>query len=152
VAAAQHESNGDADELDDGHGPDGAALEPADEVLTDPFVPDVTTSTRYRQVCGSIPLHRAVLDVFCRMAVLGGRLMGDNVADTIRMTEQQMRDVADEACDLVFNRVDLLFGPMHTSKANRLANHLLVALLRNWKLWEGYTSENESFHGPCKRM
>ena len=152
VAAASHQSTGDTDELDDGHGPDGAVLEPADEVLPDPVVPDVTTSTRYRQVYGNIPLHRAVLDVFCRMAVLGGRLMGDNVADTTRMTEQQMRDLADEACDLIINRVDLLFGPMHTSKAYRLANHLLVALLRNGNLWEGDTSENESLHGPCKRM
>jgi len=152
VAAAQRPSNGDADELDDGHGPDGAVLEPADEVLPDPVVPDVTTSTSYRQVYGNLPLHRAVLDVFCRMAALGGKLMGDNVADTTRMTEQQMRDLADEACDLIINRVDLLLGPMHISKAHRLANHLVVALLRNGNLWEGDTSENETLHGPCKRM
>jgi len=152
VAVASHQSNGDADELDDGHGPDGVALEPAAEVLPDPVVPDVTTSTRYRQVYGNHPLHRAVLDVFCRMALLSGRLMGDNVADTTRLSEKQMRDLADEACDLIVNRVDLLFGPMHTNKAHRLANHLLVALLRKGNLWEGDTSESESLHGPCKRM
>jgi len=152
VAVASNQSNGDADELDDGHGPDGVALEPAAEVLPDPVVPDVTTSTRYWQVYGNHPLHRVVLDVFCRMALLGGRLMGDNVADTTRLSEKQMRDLADEACDLIVNRVDLLFGPMHTNKAHRLANHLLVALLRNGNLWEGDTSESESLHGPCKRM
>jgi len=86
------------------------------------------------------------------MAAFGGKLMGDNVADTTRMTEQQMRDLADKACDLIINRVDLLLGPMHTSKSHRLANHLLVALLRNGYVWEGDTSENETLHGPCKRM
>jgi len=86
------------------------------------------------------------------MAAFGGKLMGDNVADTTRMTEQQMRDLADKACDLIINRVDLLLGPMHTSKSHRLANHLLVALLRNGNVWEGDTSENETLHGPCKRM
>jgi len=48
--------------------------------------------------------------------------------------------------------LDLLFGPMHTSKAHRLANHLLAALLGNGNLWEGDTSENEALHGPCKKM
>jgi len=152
LAAARRRSAIDGDELDDGHGPEGAVLVPADEVLPDPAVPDVTTSEKYRELYGQLPLHRAVLDVYCRMAVLGGRLMGDNMADTIRMSEQQMRDLANEARDLVINRVDLLFGPAHTTKAHRLGVHLLAALLNNGNLWEGDTSENESLHGVCKKM
>jgi len=92
------------------------------------------------------------VDVYCRMATLGGKLMGDNIADTTRMTEREMRALADEARDFVVDRVDLLFGPAHTSKAHLLANHLLAALLANGNLWEGETSENEALHGPCKRM
>jgi len=142
----------DGDELDDGHGPDGAFLEATDEVLPDPVVPDVVTSTKYRRLFGSLPLHAAVLDVFCRMAALGGRLMGDNIAETAQMTEKQMRDLADEAQNFIIEYVDVLFGSAHTTKAHRLANHLLAALLGNGNLWEGDTSENERLHGPCKKM
>jgi len=152
LAAARRRSAIDGDELDEGHGPEGAVLVPADEVLPDPTVPDVTTSDKYRELYGQLPLHRAVLEAYCRMAVLGGRLMGDKMADTIRMSEQQMRDLPNEARDLVINRVDLLFGPAHTTKAHRLAVHLLAALLNNGNLWEGYTSDKESLHGVCKNM
>jgi len=127
-------------------------LAPAEEVLPDPVVPDVTTSTKYQELYGNLPLHRAVVDVYCRMAALGGRLMGDNMADTTTMSETQMRDVANEARDFIINRVDLLFGPAHTTKSHRLAGHLLVALLNNGNLWEGDTSENESLHGVFKKM
>jgi len=140
------------EELDDGHGPDGAVLGAAEEVLPDPVVPDVVSSPKYKRLFGTLPLHRAVLDVFCRMAALGGRLMGDNMSETTRMTEQQMRSLAQEAKEFVIEYVDLLFGPFHTTKAHRLANHLLVALLNTGNLWEGDTSENEALHGPCKRM
>jgi len=143
---------GEQEELDDGHGQDGAVLEPADETLPDPTVPDVVSSARYQQLFGDIPLHEAVLDVYCRMAVLGGRLMGDNMQDTARMSEQQMRELASEATSFVTQYVDVLFGPAHTTKAHRLAAHLLAALLDNGNLWEGDTSENEGLHGPCKRM
>jgi len=143
---------GESDELDDGHGPGADGLEAADEVLPDPVVPDVMSSDKYRRLYGDLPLHRAVLDVFCRMAVLGGRLMGDNVADTTHMSERQMRSLADEAQVFIIEHVDLLFGPVHTTKAHRLANHLLAALLSNGNLWEGDTSENEALHGPCKKM
>jgi len=121
-------------------------------VLPDPVVPDVVTSTKYRRLFGTLPLHTAVLDVFCRMAALGGRLMGDNMAETVQMTEKQMRDLADEAQNFIIEYVDVLFGPAHTTKAHRLANHLLAALLNNCNLWEGDTSENERLHGPCKKM
>lgn len=131
---------------------DGVALEAAEEVLPDPVVPNIVTSDKYRRLYGDDPLHMAVLEVYCRMAVLGGRLMGDNLADTTHMSELQMRDLADEARDFNVDHVDLLFGPAHTTKAHRLANHLLAALLGNGNLWEGDTSENEALHGPCKKM
>jgi len=150
--AAVRRSAGETEELDDGHGPDGAVLEAADEVLPDPDVPDLVSSARYRRLYGDLPLHRAVLEVFCPMAVLGGKLMGDNIADTTHMTEREMHALADEAREFIVDHVDLLFGPAHTSKAHRLANHLLAALLANGNLWEGDTSENEALHGPCKRM
>jgi len=140
------------EELDDGHGPDGGGMDAAEETLPDPTIPDIVSSLQYRRLFGDLPLHRAVLDVFCRMAVLGGRLMGDNMADTVRMSELQMRELADEARVFIVEYVDLLFGPAHTTKAHRIANHLLAALLANGNLWEGDTSENEALHGPCKRM
>jgi len=142
----------DSEELDDGHAPDGPDLEEAEEILPDPIVPDVVSSSKYRRLFGTLPLHRAVLDVYCRMALLGGRLMGDNMAETTCMTEQQMHDLAASAQSFVTEYVDVLFGPAHTTKAHRLANHLLAALLSNGNLWEGDTSENESLHSPCKRM
>jgi len=86
------------------------------------------------------------------MAALGGKLMGDNIADTTTMTEQEMSALADEAQELIIDHVDILFGPAHTSKTHRLAKHLLSALLAYGNLWKGDTSENEAFHGPCKRM
>jgi len=78
--------------------------------------------------------------------------MGDNVSDTVHMSELQMHALADEAKVFIVDYVDLLFGPANTTKAHRIANHLLAALLANGNLWEGDTSENEALHGPCKRM
>ena len=153
VHAADGRPPGDQEEeLDDGYGPGGAVLEAADEVLPEPHARDIVSSDKYRRLYGTLPLHRAVLDVYCRMALLGGRLMGDNVADTTRMSEHQMRALAAEAQEFIVEYVDLLFGPVHTTKAHRLANHLLAALLGNGNLWEGDTSENEALHGPCKKM
>jgi len=68
------------------------------------------------------------------------------------MSEKQMQSLAKEARQFVFEYVDLLFGPAHTTKVHRFANHLLAALLRNGNLWECDTSENEALHGPCKKM
>jgi len=142
----------DQEELDDGYGPSGGGLEAADEILPEPQVPDVVLSEKYRRLYGTLPLHKAVLDVYCCMALLGGRLMGDNMADTTRMSEGEMRALAKEAQEFVVEYVDLLFVPVHTTKAHRLANHLLAALLGNGNLWEGDTSENEALHVPCKKM
>jgi len=152
AAVVRRRAASNDDEIDDGHGPEGAVLVPAEEVLPDPVVPDVTTSAKYRALYGHLPLHRAVLDVYCRLAALGGRLMGDNMDNMTHMSEQQMRSLADEAQDLIIQRVNILFGPVLTTKAHRLANHLLVALLNNGNLWEGDTSENQGLHGPCKKM
>jgi len=144
-------SRGD-EELEDRHAPDDDVLHAAEEELQGPIVPDIVSSAKYRRLFGTLPLHRAVLDVFCRMAALSGRHMGDRVAETTRMSEQQMRSLAVEATEFIVEYVDLLFEPAHTTKAHRLANHLLAALLGNGNLWEGDTSENEVLHGPCKRM
>jgi len=142
----------DNEELFDGHEPDGFALEAAEEVLPDPVVPNIVTSDKYRWLFGDDPFHIPVLEVYCLMAVLGGCLMSDNIADTIHMSELQMCDLADEARDFIVDHYDLLFGPAHTTKAHSLAHHLLAALLGYGNLWEGDTSENEALHGPCKKM
>jgi len=140
------------DMLDDGHGPDGAVLEAGEEVLPDPTVPDMATSAEYQRVFGTSPLHEAVLDVYCRMAVLSGKLMGDNVCDATVMTEAQMRDLDDEARSFIVDYLDVLFGPVNTTKAHRLASHMLSYLLQQGNLWVGDTSENEALHRVCKRM
>eukprot|EP00168_Porphyra_purpurea_P016415 TRINITY_DN5301_c0_g1_i1.p1 TRINITY_DN5301_c0_g1~~TRINITY_DN5301_c0_g1_i1.p1 ORF type:complete len:511 (-),score=44.11 TRINITY_DN5301_c0_g1_i1:515-2047(-) len=137
VAIGVRRSAVDGEELEDGHGPDGVALEAAEKVLPDSDAADVTSSAKHRRLYGELPLHRAVLDDFYRMAALGGRLMGDNMADTVHMTELQMRTLADEAKEFIVEHVDLLFGPAHTTKAHRSANHLLAALLGNGNLWRG---------------
>jgi len=151
-ATMQPRSSFAHEELDDRHGPDGGGLEAADEVLPDPVVSDVESSPKYRRLFGDLPLHRAVLEVYCRMAALGGCLMGSNMADTVRMSDLPMRALADEARTFIIDYVDLLFGPAHTTKAHRISNHFLAALLAHGNLWEGDTSENEALHGPCRRM
>jgi len=49
-AATERRSSSDMEEIDDGHGPDGAVLEAADEVLPDPVVPDLVSSVKYRRL------------------------------------------------------------------------------------------------------
>jgi len=140
------------EELDDGHEPDGAVLRAADEVLSDPVVPELVSSAKYQRLYGNLLLHRTVLDVYCRPAALGGKLMGDNIEDTTHKTELEMRALADEAQEFMVDCVDLLLGPAHTTKAHLLANHLLAALLANGNLRKGITRENKALHGPCKRI
>jgi len=154
LAAEVNGRSGQATEdvLDDGHGPDGAVLEASEEVLPDPVVPNVATSDEYRRAFGSASLHEAVLDVYCRMAVLSGNLMGDNMRDPTVMTEAQMRSLDEEARSFVVDYLDVLFGPVNTTKAHRVANHMLAYMLQHGSLWVGDTSENEALHRLCKRM
>lgn len=152
TAAAVRRSASEMEELDDGHETDGVVLRAADEVLSDPVVPELVSSAKYQRLYGNLPLHRTVLDVYCRMAALGGNLMGDNIADTTHKAELEMRALADEAQEFLVDHVDLLLGLAHTTQAHLLANHLLAAFLANGNLRKGITRENEALHGPCKRM
>jgi len=42
-----------------------------------------------------------MLDVYHRMALLGGRLMGNSIAETTRMSEKQIQSLAEEARQFV---------------------------------------------------
>jgi len=139
-------------ELDDGYGAEGAVLEAAEEALSDPVVPDTSTSEQFKRLWGSAPLHAAVLDTFCRMAVLSGRLMGDNVSQTTLLSEADIESLDEEARCFIVDYLDVLFGPANTTKAHRVANHLRAHLLNHGNLWAGDTSENEGLHRVCKRM
>jgi len=151
-AAYERSSGGDSDELYDGHGSGSAELEAANEPQPEPQVHDIFSSAMYRRLYGTLSLYKAVLGVHCRMELFGGCRMGENMADTTRSSGHHMHALADEAQEFVVECVDLLFGPAHTTKAHRLANHLLAALSRNGNLWEGGTSENEAPHGPSEMM
>jgi len=78
--------------------------------------------------------------------------MVDNMSQTTQMSEQQMSPLAEEAKEFIVDYMDVLFGPAYATKAHRVADHLLSALLDNGNLWEGETSKNEALQVPCKRM
>jgi len=149
--ARGNQERGD-DELDDGHGVEGSVLEAAEEVLSNPVVPDASNSEQFKRLWGSMQLHEAVLDTFCRMAVLSGRLMGDNVANTTTLSESEINNLDKEARCFIVDYLDVLFGPANTTKAHRAANHLRSHLFNHGNLWCGDTSENEGLHRVCKRM
>lgn len=105
----------------------------------------------YRELFGSMPLEDAVLHMFCQAAKLNGILCGDNMADTVVITRKDAVYMAELAKNLV-KSIQVLLGPVHTTKLHRLADHLLQELLNRGNLWEGDTSTNESQHGSVKHM
>jgi len=114
--------------------------------------PDVVRSPAYVEFFGSMPIHDAVLDTFCRAARLGGALFGDNIADTTALTGEQITAMEDEAHLLGVDCIQTLYGHVNTSKLHRLVHHLGEELRARGNLWEGDTSENERLHASCKRM
>jgi len=97
-------------------------------------------------------MQDAVLELYCQAARLTNRLFGDNVASSVIMTEKEMQSLASEAYHFLVDTLQVIMGPLQTTKLHRLAFHLLKELLGRGNLWEGDTSENESLHRLCKRM
>lgn len=94
----------------------------------------------------------AVLEVMCRAAALSGKLSGDNRVEQAHQTEEEATAIASDAAEFISRYVAILFGPLHTPKAHRLASHLLAELLDRGNLTEADTSINEGLHGRCKAM
>jgi len=94
----------------------------------------------------------AVLEVMCRAASLSGKLSGDNRAEQAHQTDYEATSIALEAKEFILRYVAVLFGPLHTPKAHRLASHFLAELLDRGNITEADTSINEGLHGRCKAM
>lgn len=106
----------------------------------------------YKDLFGNVPVRDAVQEVVCRAALLMGRLCGDNQADDAEMSYVEARALAREAYEFVTKFMVALFGPMHTSKAHRLAYHLFDELLLRGNLVDADTSVNEMLHKLIKIM
>jgi len=117
-----------------------------------PLGPDVVNTDNYRLIFQDMPLHDALLELFCVAARLGGDLFGDNVADAAVISEEQISAMEERARVLGVDYLQTLYGHVNTSKVHRLVQHLGDELRNRGNLWEGDTSENEKMHASCKRM
>lgn len=106
----------------------------------------------YKDLFGDMPVRDAVQEVVCRAASLMGQLCGDNQADDADMSDEEARELARKAYEFVTKFMVALFGPMHTSKAHRLAYHLFDELLLRGNLLDADTSINEMLHKLVKIM
>lgn len=105
----------------------------------------------YRSLFGNVFLEDAVLRMFCQTAKLSGLLFGDNQAHSEVTSEVDIEAILTVAEDL--NKyIQVLLGPVATTKLHRLLHHLGDELRNRGKLWEGDTSENESRHAAIKQM
>lgn len=100
----------------------------------------------YKDLFGNMPIRDAVQEVVCRAAQLMGRLCRDNQADDTDMSDAEARELAREAYEIVTKFMVALFGPMHTSKAHRLAYHLFDELLLRENLVDADASVNDMLH------
>ena len=99
-----------------------------------------------------MPLHDAYLTMFCQAARVGGKLFGDNMANTTVVTEAAVSDIEEAARVLGVDFIQTFYGHVNTTKLHRLVQHLGDELRNRGNLWEGDTSVNEKLHGSCKRM
>lgn len=106
---------------------------------------------RYLDLFGSAKLEDAVLRLFCLAAKLNGKMYGDNKADPTVTTQTEAMEMSELGSTLV-KCIQVLLGPVHTTKLHRLGHHLFSELLDRGNLWEGDTSVNESQHGSVKSM
>lgn len=107
--------------------------------------------TAYQSLFGDMPVQDAVQNMFCQIAQLGGMLCGDNMADTVHTTGRQASAMVDAAF-CVGRSIQVLLGPVHTSKHHRLMWHLRGEPEGRGNLWEGDTSRYVSLHKVCKKM
>jgi len=68
-----------------------------DDDRTTPPGPDIVKTDNYQHVFKDLPLHEAMLEMFCMAARLGGDLFGDNVADTAVTSEEQISAMEERA-------------------------------------------------------
>jgi len=113
---------------------------------------NVVNTRAYVEVFGSMSIHDAILDTFCRAARLGGALFGDNISNTTALTGAQISQMDAGAHELGVDCVQTLYGHVNTTKLHRLVQHLGDELRSRGNLWEGDTSENERRHASCKPM
>ena len=128
-------------------------LSGGEERAEDAPVPDVSDTTgAYQSLFGSRPMHEAVLLVVCRAAVLMNKLCGDNESEGLHHTTEKAMALQNEAYQFVCHYVEVLFGPVHTTKMHALAFHLVDELLNRRNLIEADTSVNEALHRLSKIM
>jgi len=114
--------------------------------------PSLSTSEQYKKVYKNLPVHDAVLTMFCKAAELNNLLFGDNVLDPNVLFDEDIDDLARAATSLAVDYVQNIYGDIHTTKLHRLARHFGDELQNRGNLWEGDTSVKEYLHGACKRM
>lgn len=105
----------------------------------------------YHSIFGDMPVEDAVQDMYCQAATLSGCFFGDNVGDTTYLSATQI-DFMSAAALKLGRSIQVILGPVHTSKLHRLMFHLRAELENRGNLAEGDTSVNESLHKVCKRM
>ncbi|KAK1862479.1 hypothetical protein I4F81_005047 [Pyropia yezoensis] len=139
--------NTSQDAMDDGWGA-GSSEEPVDQE-GEPGL--LVRHPMYRSLFGNVFLEDAVLRMFCQTAKLSGLLFGDNQAHPEVTSEADIKAIMTVAEDL--NKyIQVLLGPVATTKLHRLLHHLGDELRNRGNLWEGDTSENESRHAAIKQM
>lgn len=120
------------------------------DAAAEPYVLQTGPGTAYHDMFGDMPVQDAMTDMFCQAAALRGALYGDNMMDTLVMTEGQMRMMAVDARTLG-ETIQVLYGPVHNTKLHQLMFHMADELLDRGNLWEGDTSVNEMLHKTCKK-
>jgi len=123
-----------------------------DEPLEELPDADLATAARYLAVFKEMPVHNAVLELFCKASALEGLLFGDNVADITILTEAEVRRIEEHAEKLAVDYLQTLYGRTNTSKVHRLIYHLGDELRYRGNVWEEDTSQKETLHAACKRM
>lgn len=103
----------------------------------------ITMDPFYRQQFGAAFLEDAVLRIFFEAAKLKGLFFRNNMAQLELTSETQAKEMANLARRLV-NSIKILLEPVHTTKLNRLAQHLLMEITNRGNMWGGGTSANES--------
>lgn len=112
---------------------------------------DVGEGSEYHALFRDMAVEDAVQDMYCQAATLSGRFFGDNAADKHYLTGTELDSMVAAAFKLG-RCIQILLGPVHTSKLHRLMFHLGEKLNSRGNLSEGDTSVNESLHKVCKRM
>jgi len=91
AAAGVHAQENDAANSDGWVCVDDDELAIEDEPLGELPDAELGTAARYLAVFKDMPVHDAVLEMFCKASALGGLLFGDNVADTTIFREVEVR-------------------------------------------------------------